>query len=179
MVLFPTAVVDFPNSKVRLKGRRSIFPIQNLSNEGLMVNGPFRYTLVHTYICYVLSVKSMRIESLHFNSFFLSPVPKLKWYKVDSVTNAETEIIKGGDYVLTRFNQFLTIKNVAADKAGKYKCIATNKVGSADETGTVKVAGTVSHLVCCYYLKYLPSYRLVDVVDYWLIEILPTLDYHV
>ena len=43
--------------------------------------------------------------------------------------------------MLTRFNQFLTIKNVAADKAGQYKCVATNTEGKAEKSGSVKVAG--------------------------------------
>ena len=45
-----------------------------------------------------------------FNSFFLSPFPKLKWYKIDTYNSAETAITGGTDYILRRFNQYLIIK---------------------------------------------------------------------
>ena len=70
-----------------------------------------------------------------------SPIPTLKWYRVDSVTNTDKEI-GGSDYRLSRFNQVLKIRNVGAAKAGKYKCVASNPEGLKDEaSGAVKVAG--------------------------------------
>jgi nitric oxide synthase oxygenase domain/subunit len=70
-----------------------------------------------------------------------SPIPTLKWYRVNSVNNTDKEI-GGSDYRLSRFNQFLQITNVGADKAGKYKCVARNPQGLKDEvSGAVKVLG--------------------------------------
>lgn len=70
-----------------------------------------------------------------------SPQPKLKWYSIDSIGNAERLISNGGDYRLARHNQHLTISNVADGKAGKYRCKAENSEGTAEKDGLVTVAG--------------------------------------
>ena len=70
-----------------------------------------------------------------------SPIPKLKWYKIGAVTSSEKEIQAGGDFRLTRFNQFLTIRDVDDSKAGNYKCEAKNSEGTDSTTGKITVAG--------------------------------------
>ena len=75
----------------------------------------------------------------HLVSF--SPIPTLKWYRIDPVSSAETEIKGSDDFKLLRHGQLLSIGNVGPEKAGKYKCVAKNSEGTAEISASVKVAG--------------------------------------
>ena len=87
-----------------------------------------------------------------------SPIPTLKWYRVNYVTNTDKEI-NGSDYRLLRFNQVLKITNVGADKAGKYKCVARNPEGLKDEvSGAVKVVGNCRILPV--YLHWTTTFKI-------------------
>ena len=79
-----------------------------------------------------------------------SPIPTLRWYKIDPISNVEKKIEEGNDFRFSRFNQFLTIRNVDYSKAGNYKCEAENRVGITSAIGRIKVAGKYLVVVCVW-----------------------------
>ena len=64
----------------------------------------------------------------------------MTWYRED-INNVRTKIADSDVFQLARFNQFLSIKEITTNKAGKYVCIAKNPLGTDEAISHINVQG--------------------------------------